>query len=287
MLFHLNSPLFSIITVCLNPGPDLDPTLESVLGQEFDDYELIIKDGGSKDGTQSRTWADPRVRFVSTPDKGIFDAMNQALMLAKGEFVCFLNAGDHFMDSRVLGDVGRVARANQDADFIYGDVRKPESRAGFEVYPERLRPFFVFTRRVCHQCWFLRRSTYTSYGGFERKSPGGGDYALLLKMIVRDHVKHHHLPRTITFYKGGGHSTTMDVIRQNASWHKALKKELFSPFEYYAYTIAWKVWLAAKPIIYDHCLSILWRPIQHYRSRRNQARLRSLVRRQESEVRSQ
>jgi glycosyltransferase involved in cell wall biosynthesis len=266
-------PLFSIITVCLNAGPDLDPTVASVLGQEFKDYELLIKDGGSHDGTQSRTWPDPRVRFISSPDKGIFDAMNQALTLASGEFVCFLNAGDYFSDGQVLSAIARLIQGNPGADFFYGNVRKPQSRSGVELYPDRLSRFFLFTHSICHQCWFLRRSVYLSYRGFETEHTDCADCRLLLRLLVPGGVKYKHLPRIAVHYKGGGSSTVPARLQRSRQWVDELRRELFSPLEYRAFTLMWKSWMTAKPLLYDRCLWWFWKRVQDYRSRRSHARL--------------
>lgn len=265
-------PLFSIITVCLNPGPDLDPTVRSVLAQDFEDYELIIKDGGSSDGTQKRTWADPRVRFISSPDKGIFDAMNHALGLATGEFVCFLNAGDFFPGGHVLSAMAGLIKGNPDADLFYGDVRKPQSRSGFELYPDRLSRFFLFTHSICHQCWFLRRSVYLSYDGFETAHTDVADCRLLLRLLVRGGVKYKHLPRIVVHYKGGGSSAGLDKQEKNQRWVDELRRELFSPLEYRAFHLAWKMMGLIKAMLYDHLPSCCWRMISSLR-RRSQATL--------------
>ena len=114
---------FSIITVSYNPGEKLKETLFSVAGQTCTDYEVIVKDGGSTDGStgflkvRKHFDADKvilseeflgRVRFFEGRDKGIYDAMNQAVAQASGEFVLFLNCGDVLADERVLERVAAV-----------------------------------------------------------------------------------------------------------------------------------------------------------------------------------
>ena len=88
------TPFFSIIVVCLNPGEKLLQTLQSIQKQEFRDYEIVLKDGGSTDGSLQKL--DPEqsgLHVVTKPDRGIYDAMNQAVEEAKGHFVFFLNCG--------------------------------------------------------------------------------------------------------------------------------------------------------------------------------------------------
>ena len=98
---------FTIITVSFNPGEKLKKTLRSVTEQTFADYEVIVKDGGSTDGSTDflQKMESPRIRLLSGKDAGIYDAMNRAVEQAAGEYVLFLNCGD------VLADAGVLERA--------------------------------------------------------------------------------------------------------------------------------------------------------------------------------
>ena len=92
-------PKFSIITIVYNGESFIEGTMQSVLNQTFTDYEYIIIDGASKDSTVSLIQdfaqnAPPPIKWISEPDKGLYDAMNKGLRLASGDFLLFLNAGD-------------------------------------------------------------------------------------------------------------------------------------------------------------------------------------------------
>ena len=126
---------FSIITVALNPGEKLEATLDSVLGQSCKDAEVVLQDGGSRDGalerwleTHEQTPERERVQIISEKDAGIYDAMNRAVERAGGEFLLFLNCGDIFWDDRVLErtlDVlAEEERAGTDMNrlVLYGDT---------------------------------------------------------------------------------------------------------------------------------------------------------------------
>ena len=260
--------LFSIITVCLNPGGDLEPTVASVLSQDFGDYELLIKDGGSSDGTEKRTWSDPRVRFYSSSDKGIFDAMNQALGLARGQYVNYLNAGDTFVDGRVLSDVASIIRLNTAAEFFYGNVEKPLSRSGYEIYPNRLSRRYLFMHSICHQGWFVRRETYLAYGGFETQETDCADCRLLLRMLVRDRLQHRHLPRIIVLYKGGGSSANPTKQDRIQRYVDAVRREVFSPLEYAAFQQLSDFRAVIKRIAYNTFGWRIWQKVNAYRIRR-------------------
>ena len=120
------TPLFSIITVCLNCKDKLIDTAASLSKQTFKDYEYIIKDGISSDGTQEIINNLNADIAVSNRDNGIHDAMNQALKLSTGQYIHFLNAGDLLHDSEVLEDIAKeIHLSTKKADLYYGDVVKP------------------------------------------------------------------------------------------------------------------------------------------------------------------
>ena len=97
---------FSIIVVALNPGEKLKQTIDSILSQEYSNYEIIIKDGKSKDGSVDKIKQEfseeSRIKVFVESDKSIYDGMNQALRYVSGDYILFLNCGDTFYDPKVL-----------------------------------------------------------------------------------------------------------------------------------------------------------------------------------------
>ena len=93
---------FSIIVVCLNPGPKLNQTLDSILSQTYPSFEIIVKDGGSRDGSIETMREDRRIRLYQESDHSIYEAMNQAVSHVTGDYILFLNCGDLFYDNEVL-----------------------------------------------------------------------------------------------------------------------------------------------------------------------------------------
>ena len=158
---------FSIITVCLNAQEQIGDTIVSVLSQTCMDFEYIIKDGISKDGTVSiaqsfaPAFAERGIpyRVITRPDKGIYDAMNQAAQEAQGEWVLYMNAGDLFADKYVLEMVEKSGKL-ETADIVYGDAIDRRDEDGYfyrKAYPlERMRDRLPF----CHQSVFARKSLY-------------------------------------------------------------------------------------------------------------------------------
>ena len=97
-------PLISIITVNLNNLEGLKRTMTSVFEQTWQEYEYIIIDGGSTDGSKEyiESFSDKISVWVSEPDAGIYNGMNKGIKVANGEYLLFLNSGDHLFDNRVL-----------------------------------------------------------------------------------------------------------------------------------------------------------------------------------------
>ncbi|MBR2358716.1 MAG: glycosyltransferase, partial [Lentisphaeria bacterium] len=115
----------SLITVTYNSSSTLPDTLKSVLNQTYSDIEYIIVDGASKDNTVSiikeyELLFQGRMKWISEPDKGLYDAMNKGIRMATGDVVGILNSDDLFMDDRVLADV--AASFDEQTDAIFGNL---------------------------------------------------------------------------------------------------------------------------------------------------------------------
>ena len=154
---------FTVITVCYNAEKYIKETIESLLCQNCNDYEYIIKDGISKDRTLEIAHAlldgKDNIQIVSSPDKGIYDAMNQALELATGEYVYFLNAGDYFADKEVLSQTKDVA-VKTDGDILYGNiVQISDKKSRIYEYGEMCKSklYFSMGACICHQAMFAKR----------------------------------------------------------------------------------------------------------------------------------
>jgi len=114
-----NAPLFSVISVARNNIGGLQRTRNSLMKQSYRDYEWIVIDGASTDGTAA--WLrETGAAWISEPDSGIYDAMNKGIEKARGKYLVFMNAGDEFADPACLEKIAGYA----DADFIYGDARE-------------------------------------------------------------------------------------------------------------------------------------------------------------------
>lgn len=181
------SPLISVITVCYNAASLLEETIQSVLSQDYPNLEYLIIDGASTDGTLDiiKKYTD-RIKFVSEPDKGIYDAMNKGLKLANGEWVNFMNAGDYFANGHVLSDIfgsdgklstitdkGKILVIGGNTLNVFPDGHIEEHHAEqADVIPYRL-PF-------SHQASFVRIQPDTFCFGLDYKY--AADYNLFYDM---------------------------------------------------------------------------------------------------------
>ncbi len=181
-------PLFSIITVTYNAANTVGITVESVRNQTFDDFEHLIIDGASSDNTIqiARNSGDQRLVIHSETDKGLYDAMNKGLDMARGQYVLFLNAGDTFHSPQTLEHYAEGAE--READIIYADTVLVDSERNV-IGPRHLSAPKVLTRAsfsqgmlICHQAFMVRRTLAPKYNLGYRFS---ADYDWTIRCIER------------------------------------------------------------------------------------------------------
>ena len=114
----------TVITVTYNAASTIEDTIKSVISQDYADIDYVIVDGASTDATVEmiRQYAekDNRIRYVSEPDNGLYDAMNKGTRMAEGDYIHFLNSGDRYHDNKVLSDI--AGYLGKEADIVYGNI---------------------------------------------------------------------------------------------------------------------------------------------------------------------
>lgn len=156
--------ILSIITVNLNNRDGLRKTIDSVVSQSFTDYEWIIIDGGSTDGSREliEQYQDRLAYWCSEPDKGIYNAMNKGIDHAKGEWLQFLNSGDWLYDSSTLE---RVFEKETDADVLYGDA-VIIFKDNYQIqthFPDHLALSYIIGHPIRHQASFYKHFLFETY----------------------------------------------------------------------------------------------------------------------------
>lgn len=226
----MNSPLISILVVSLNPGEKLMETMRSIEEQTFTDYEVILKDGGSRDGAldvlrrylPGRALAE-RVRIIEQPDIGIYDAMNQAAGSARGEYYYFLNCGDVFASRQALEQAAReiTSRTEEEPSLIfYGDIY--DALRGQTVPSNPYLDDFACYRNVpCHQACIYHRSLFGERG-YNPVYRVRADYEHFLWCYFRGNARPQYMPVTLASYEGGGFSETPENRRRAVREHREI-----------------------------------------------------------------
>lgn len=229
---------FSIIIVSLNAGDELAQTVENVLRQKCDMIEVIVKDGGSTDGSleKIKDKRDARIHIYSQRDKGIYDAMNQAIDYVSGEYIIFMNCGDRFFNDSVLKDCAQTIsdynKKNPNVakkTIFYGDCFV-ENRGYLLNYPDEFDDYVCFTKTLCHQSTIYPKELLQ-----ERKFSNYYRIAADFEYYVfayRHGCTLKHLPITISIYKGDGASETAHNRNCSLKESKKVLKTHFSPSEY-------------------------------------------------------
>lgn len=213
---------FSLLTVCLNPGEKLRETLESALRQTCGDFELIIKDGGSTDGSLAAVedlLEDARIRVFCEKDTGIYDAMNQAVAHASGEYVFFLNCGDILYDEKVLEQVKKES-SPQSREVLYGNVFSAKTGSWIVPAPE-ITGFTCYRNVPCHQACFYSAALCREKP-FETEYKIRGDYEHFLWCFYRGGAKFRYLNLPVAKYEGGGYSETAENLKRSKAEHREI-----------------------------------------------------------------
>ena len=155
----------SIITVVFNDKKNLESTVQSILLQVSCNYEYIIIDGGSTDGTVDVIEKYEKDLFYSCsePDRGIYDAMNKGLVKSTGDYILFLNAGDTLPDNNTLQKVVEKIQKNNHPDFIYGDAYELDMYGNQFLRPSRITSHKNIGMFTHHQSMYYKRQLIQKY----------------------------------------------------------------------------------------------------------------------------
>lgn len=230
--------MFSIIVVALNPGKKLQQTIDSVLQQRYGAYEILIKDGGSTDGSVeglSYDIDDTRIKLCREKDKGIYDAMNQAVNKVSGKYVLFLNCGDTLYDSTVLGKAAKVIEAEKTPfnTVFYGNTFCQQTESVVYAAPE-ITGFTCYRNIPCHQSCFYSRELLKERP-YDLKYPVRADYDHFLWCFYVNKTRMIHLPITLASYEGGGFSESPENRKQDKLEHQQITQRYMGKGEILRY----------------------------------------------------
>lgn len=255
MTREVKGPLFTIIVVTLNPGDKLMQTIESIRSQVCCDYQVVVKDGGSKDGSPDKLIALKeqalgdedgqgnnfwnRVEIFREPDKSIYEGMNQATKYAKGRYLYFLNCGDYFYDEGVLDllkqEILRLEQTGQASvpAIFYGDIYDALRDVRVASNP-KINGFGCYRNVPCHQACIYDASLFTERG-YETKYRVRGDYEHFLWCFYVKKASTVYVPMVIASYEGGGFSETKENRKRSAREHKEITAKYMSRLQLLRY----------------------------------------------------
>lgn len=225
----------SIITINYNNRTGLEKTIQSVLSQTFTDYEYIIIDGGSTDGSREviESVKDRLAYWCSEPDKGIYNAMNKGIAKAKGEYLQFLNSGDYLYDAQVLQKVFEKERT---ADILYGYmIIDGNNVVGNKAI---MKPVLYWNdfwgNTLPHQSTFTKKELFDKYGSFDETYKIVADAKFFIRTIVWEKSSYDFIPEKIAVFQPGGVSSgkerfyERDVRLRNEMFPKMVIDDLSS-----------------------------------------------------------
>lgn len=200
----------SIVTVCYNAAATITDTITSVRQQQHEPIEYIVVDGKSTDGTVQVIRANESKidRWISEPDKGIYDAMNKGIAMATGDVVGILNSDDFYSSHDVINQVMKEFE-DPDVDAVFGDLvfvdpsnltRVVRKYSAKNWTPKKLAWGFM----PPHPTFFVRRKFYGSLGLYKTDYRISSDYELIIRFLLVNKLRYKYLPlQMVTMRKGG------------------------------------------------------------------------------------
>lgn len=195
----------SIITVNLNNRNGLQKTIESVISQTFHNFEWIIIDGGSTDGSKEliEKYTDHINFWVSEPDKGIYNAMNKGIRKSNGEYLLFLNSGDFLYNTEVISQAIKLLK---DRDYYIGNEIRPNGifnvkmDSEYEIIKNLIENYFP------HQSTFIKKNIFIKYGLYREDKKIVSDWEKYYKSIILGNVTIQKIPLIISVFNEEGYS---------------------------------------------------------------------------------
>ena len=225
---------FSIITVCLNAGQGLLDTVARTLSQTYENFEIIVKDGGSEDGSLEKLPKDARIRVVTRQDTGIYDAMNQGIAEARGDYLIFMNCGDWFYSPDVLQSIAEGI-GEQREPLYYGkcfDRMTGQVRA----YPKQLTRMTCYRTMICHQAT-IYRADVLKQRPYDLSYRILADREMLWYLVCEKKVEPKYLDTVIADYQGGGESADQKHIQRNRADQQRLLDTYYPKSEQLKYRL--------------------------------------------------
>jgi len=211
----------SLISISYNSESTISKTFQSVKNQSFNNYEYLLIDGGSKDGTLNIAKEQDHIsKIVSEADKGIYDALNKGIKNTTGEIIGFLNSDDTFFDEKSLQNIYNAFDDNIDCifgDLIYTDVNENIKRVW--KGSAFIKGAFKKGWMPAHPTFYCRRSVYEKLGLYDDSYKIAGDFELMLRFLEKFNIRSKYIPKTLVNMRVGGASNNglkskLDILKE-------------------------------------------------------------------------
>ncbi|MDN3619157.1 glycosyltransferase family 2 protein [Polaribacter undariae] len=220
----------SIITVSYNSETTIETTLQSVVNQTYDNIEYIVVDGGSTDGTLSLIdkYKSHIDKWVSEPDKGIFDAMNKGIKMATGDVVGIINSDDLFNSDRSIEKVMNVFNSNIELDSLYADLYYVSQTDTNKI----VRRWITGEKRPFNKGWhpghptfYVKKKVYDKRGLYNIDLALASDFEVMLRFIEKYQISTYYLKEPLVRMRLGGASNNSfkGLITQNIDCIRAFR----------------------------------------------------------------
>lgn len=224
--------LISIIIPTFNSENTIDICLNSIVNQNFKDFEVVIVDGLSTDATIDKvnefSNKIENLKVVSENDKGIYDAMNKGIKLSSGEWLYFMGSDDSFYNSNVLYHISKLDEL-KDNDVIYGNVASPVFNGTYDGEFDYTK---IENGNICHQSIFFNKSVFKKIGLFSLKYPILSDWHHNIKWFFSNQVSHQYVDIIIANYGDSGISSTQEDLEFQKDKYRLLFKYGYKKLSY-------------------------------------------------------
>lgn len=218
---------FSIIVVCYNAGDKLAKTVNSILAQDYESYEIVVQDGGSGDGSveklRKEQEGNEKLHICKERDNGIYDAMNKALAKAKGQVVHFLNCGDTFPSPDILKKTAAFMDKHRNAGICYGDIFNEKTNSTVASAPQ-ITPFVCYRNIPCHQACFYEKRLFEKRQ-YDISYVVRADYEHFLWCCLQEGVTPAYMDMVIAAYEGGGFSESRENRKSDKKEHREITRK--------------------------------------------------------------
>ncbi|MBW6482599.1 MAG: glycosyltransferase [Vicingaceae bacterium] len=217
------NPLISIITINYNDKVGLERTIKSVVNQTYQEFEYIVIDGGSTDGSKEliEQYSHKITYWISEPDNGVYNAMNKGVLQANGEYLLFLNSGDEFFSSDVLEKNYRNIHSE---DLIYFDIQQIfEDRTNIHQFPDEINYNTFLTGTIGHPTTFIKKKLFNKIGLYDETLKIVADWKFFSLAVIKHHCSLKKVNTVLSrFYMDGISSTNIETT--NAERKKVLEE---------------------------------------------------------------